>query len=229
MQPSKSAPARLAGSLTAAPAAAAWTLLLLLAGCGEVFVSSSGAGGDAGSDSAGNGGDGGSTGSGAAGSTGSGKQCSEPADGDACQACLFQSCEAEYCDCVGESHCPALFTCLSGVNAAEEVCWQKHAAGISLAGRLQACGAPECPACGFTPVSECQACQYTHCAEETNDCYSQGACYGYITCFKGCKQMGGTDQDCGLMCGNQFGEGIPLAQALQGCLQGGACAETCKP
>lgn len=204
---------------------AAAAFLFLLAGCGEVFVSTSGAGAEGGSGGAPMGG---SSGQGAA-TTGSsqgggGARCDALPGANACATCLHDTCEEQYCACADEDACLGIFECLSGGNILE-YCWQTNAPGIALAGKLLVCGDGECGDCKIEPISECEACQYEHCPAEVNACFSKGACLTYLDCRADCKASGGTDVTCGNMCYGD-GSGVSQASKLVMCSKS-SCAESC--
>lgn len=203
-------------------------LVGLVVGCGEVFVAGPGTGGAGGGGAgpAGGGGSGAQGGSaGASTSDGGGAACEAPQSGDACEECLFGTCEAAYCDCVDEPDCPAIGTCLAQGNPIE-ICWQKYPDGVAIVGRLQACGAASCGACSYPAVEPCLACQYEHCQAEVNNCFSLGACLGYLGCFNDCKMAGGNDFDCNNQCYSAHQAGVPAAQDLVKCIAG-ECPEPC--
>lgn len=197
----------------------------LLAGCGEVFVTTTGGGeGGAGAGPAGGGGAGAQGGQGGSTSEGGGAACAAPS-GDSCRACLHTECEEHFCECVGEPDCPDLVQCLAD-GTYYEICWQKNPNGISVLNNLTACGYELCPVCAYPEPDACFTCETEHCAPEVNACLSNVDCFGYFDCFGKCTNMGGLPLDCSNTCNQQHPGAAGLAGAVIDCAQG-PCGEIC--
>lgn len=208
-------------------------LALSLAGCGEAFVATGGAGGtteSTGSTTA-SGGAGGQTTSvtGGSGGQGGAPACA-PLKADACNECLAKSCASTYCGCAGSSDCVKLLQCIAAgqPNPTQEyleICAQQHKNSISLAGNLSVCAYDHCGECQTPKVDDCLACEYEMCPSEVNECLSSYECNAYIDCLNKCAD-GGNPAGCTDTCESDHPDGVPLLNNLVGCAAD-ACQTAC--
>lgn len=202
---------------------------LVLAGCGDAFVTGPPTGGGSGGSGGAPMGGGGSSSQGGqgAGTSGSGGDaCSAPAATELCDVCLFDACKEQFCECAGNEACVALRACRKG-GGPEEYCWQQHQGGIADEGSLGACGSVACSEdCPYKAVAPCRACQFEKCAEEVNACYSKPDCLGYLQCFAECMMMTGDELGCSNTCYGEHMSGSSPAKDLAMCASS-QCSDAC--
>ncbi len=134
-----------------------------------------------------------SSGSSSGGETGPGL-C--PDVGDPCTTCESTQCPDAYCSCFNNGSCVLLAQCAAACDVGDQQCnqdcWTQYPEGISDGAVLTDCAATTCEdACGsFTPLTECQLCLYTDCAEAMNTCVSNPECFALLGCLDACEDPG---------------------------------------
>lgn len=116
--------------------------------------------------------------------------------GDPCTICESTTCPAEYCGCYDNGSCLLLAQCVAGCavddTACAQACWTQYPDGISDGALLTHCAATLCAeACGrYVPLTPCQLCLYTECAEAMNVCIANPECTALLQCLDACEAPG---------------------------------------
>lgn len=119
--------------------------------------------------------------------TGSPYACTVP--DEACDQCVVDACEDEYCGCADEAECRPLVECLEacadGDADCNQACYTAHESGISASIQVSACAADNCANdCGRTQAwGRCEVCAAESCRVPLNDCVADPDCSGIITCL----------------------------------------------
>lgn len=174
------------------------------------------------------GGTGGTGGMGTGGAGGS-SACMAPS-GDACPTCLYDKCNAAFCDCAAQPGCfqviPCAEACAPGDNACVEGCYQQNSLGFSEFLIVSECAATACLAScpGADQVGDCELCLAQKCEAQFEACVGNPACTALINCVDACP-MG--DMNCQQQCAAQYAAGANQVMQLNMCAQMG-CSVVCK-
>jgi hypothetical protein len=195
-------------------------------GAGASAGAGGGLGGEAGS---GAGGAGGAGASGTGGAGGATEVC--PGFGDPCTECWSAGCAAEYCECVDNPECFALFQCAGGCPAGGDCigqCFASHPNGASDVILLNDCSAQACATeCGSQvddPLDPCGLCLFDDCEAETNACTVEPDCWPLSACLQACAPA---SIQCQSDCYAMHPDGVPPLQTLIDCANT-TCAADCQ-
>ncbi|MFO0592249.1 MAG: hypothetical protein U0441_32190 [Polyangiaceae bacterium] len=191
-----------------------FTLIPLFAtsGCTEEFVATGGSGGGSTTSTTGGGGQ-------TTGTTTSSSQVCSVVNQTECDTCLVGACSKPYCGCADSQDCLDLVSCAGSAQSQEELrkCGFDHPNSISLAGRLNSCGAMHCAdPCGLGPADNCAACEYDKCGNQIDNCFGSEACTALFDCLKPCGAQA-DPQKCKTDCYSAHQEGTSALQSLASC------------
>ena len=195
-----------------------------------------GAGGAAGAGGMGAGGMGGMGGMGGAagaggmgaGGAGGGAACAKPMN-NPCLACVFDSCNAAFCDCDAEPACPKIVPCVQQCPANDQGCrdncYAVNSIGFAEFLGISNCAGTTCAAScpGAQPVGACELCLSQQCEQQFEACFGNPLCTMFIDCVRACAPG---DMTCTMKCGTDFAGGVNQATQLRDCSQIG-CANVC--
>ncbi len=173
-----------------------------------------GAGGSGGT--AGAGGAGGGT-AGGGGMGGGAVTCAKP--GEMCGDCLYDQCQAAYCDCTSESACTNIIACIKGCSPmmpdCAGGCFATFATGFAEFTIASSCVATLCaPSCpGSDQVKPCDLCLAQKCETQMESCLANTQCFPLINCREQCAG----NMMCEKQCDMTYPTGLPLVQDLFKC------------
>jgi hypothetical protein len=158
------------------------------AGQGGAGGTGQGGAGGTGQGGAGGAGQGGAGGTGQGGAGGGAAACMK--SGDQCGDCLFEQCNAAYCECAASPECTALTLspCVSSCPAMDQACildcWAMGPSGFSEYLNAANCGNTLCPAaCNPVPIDACQLCVGQKCEAPAEKCFANTECMGILQCL----------------------------------------------